>query len=1088
MAVLMTPPKMQFLDDDGNPLALGKVYTYEAGTTTPKATYTTAAGDVANANPVILDASGRANIWLVGSYDFKLTDANDVEIYTQPNVTAFTALPASSDSFFQSFSGDGSEVAFTLSEDLGTDEKAILVFVNDGLEDHVTNGTFATDTGWTKGSGWTITGGEAVASSASADLSQTSAVTLVEGQAYIITYTITRSAGSVTPSIGGTDGTSRSSAGTYVESIIAGSDQILKFTGSGFTGTVDDVTVTPANSEGFNIQNPSAFTISGTTLTFTSAPPTGTNNIFVFAPSLLVGAASSAAADAAASATAAAASEVAAAASETSAEEWAVGTFVRGISGGGSAKDWSNYTGGTVDDSELSAKAYAQSDLTGASGGSAKDWAQTAENSVVASGEYSAKHYAAKAAASAALVLPQQKLDATAAPTSSDDVNDGYGIGSIWVDITHDRSYVCLDATVANAAWKSISFDNINVKDYGAVGDGVTDDSAAFTAAIAAANTIVTGSGSSALATATLFIPPGNYSIETGTTIAGCNLSIKSLGKQTVRLTLGTGVVFLTSTGTVTRFTCIDSVTTVGGAGFFNHTSTNANVQGICEVSGNEFYDYTGTAVGTLSSDFPYWTVERNLFQGTTSLTSFGFVHMGRATGLSLRANAFTRNKYHAKIAMNGNNQLIEQNDFIRFTNGGGSPALTDIWLIPKSTQTDAGRNTRISHNKFGNENANAADYRILVADEGSGTNGFDKSHATTESSGYVTNVIVKDNIIYGDTQSMIYSYTYQIRHWQIHVDNYDRTGNDNYILEYDAAVTWPVEFRTIDNNFIYVGNRYDVTEGEAPLVSNELGNMLIASDPLNIMQGKLGAIQQYPSGGAVGFTNLLDNTDATAFSTGSASLSGITDALGGSNAATATFSSSGGAVFEGIDESLVIPGMVAWYEIDIKQSSTLPMTTIALQIQRSSNSTPAFRRVITVPSDWTTIRFPWIPKQNGESISFYIHPIGYDSGVATKIDIGRPRLYHCSEPVHPLLNYLEVTTTYDPGSLADGAGETSGDITVTGAELGDFVEVAAPYDLQGILATAYVSAADTVKIRLQNETGGTIDLASGVWKVRVKK
>jgi len=30
----------------------------------------------------------------------------------------------------------------------------------------------------------------------------------------------------------------------------------------------------------------------------------------------------------------------------------------------------------------------------------------------------------------------------------------------------------------------------------------------------------------------------------------------------------------------------------------------------------------------------------------------------------------------------------------------------------------------------------------------------------------------------------------------------------------------------------------------------------------------------------------------------------------------------------------------------------------------------------------------------------------------------------------------------------------------------------------------AYVSAADTVTIRLQNETGGTIDLASGTWKV----
>lgn len=43
-----------------------------------------------------------------------------------------------------------------------------------------------------------------------------------------------------------------------------------------------------------------------------------------------------------------------------SAKEWAVGTFTRGIAGGGSAKDWATYIGGTVDDSGYSAKKYSQ--------------------------------------------------------------------------------------------------------------------------------------------------------------------------------------------------------------------------------------------------------------------------------------------------------------------------------------------------------------------------------------------------------------------------------------------------------------------------------------------------------------------------------------------------------------------------------------------------------------------------------------------------------------------------------------------------------------------------------------------------------
>lgn len=79
----------------------------------------------------------------------------------------------------------------------------------------------------------------------------------------------------------------------------------------------------------------------------------------------------------------------------------------------------------------------------------------------------------------------------------------------------------------------------------------------------------------------------------------------------------------------------------------------------------------------------------------------------------------------------------------------------------------------------------------------------------------------------------------------------------------------------------------------------------------------------------------------------------------------------------------------------------------------------------------------------------------------------------------------LSGSATLDPTSLVDGAGATM-TITVTGAALGDFAMVAAPYDLSGISVTAYVSAASTVSVRIQNESGGTLDLASGTWKALV--
>lgn len=92
MTVLSPQPKMQFTTAAGVPLSGGKVYTYIAGTTTPQATFTDYTGATPNTNPVILNSRGEANIWLGGAlYKFKLTDANDVEIWTVDYISAPTS-------------------------------------------------------------------------------------------------------------------------------------------------------------------------------------------------------------------------------------------------------------------------------------------------------------------------------------------------------------------------------------------------------------------------------------------------------------------------------------------------------------------------------------------------------------------------------------------------------------------------------------------------------------------------------------------------------------------------------------------------------------------------------------------------------------------------------------------------------------------------------------------------------------------------------------------------------------------------------------------------------------------------------------
>ena len=63
----------QFFDNNGVPLAGGLIYTYQAGSSTPLVTYTDNAGTIANANPIVLDSSGRVpnEIWMLAGYSYK---------------------------------------------------------------------------------------------------------------------------------------------------------------------------------------------------------------------------------------------------------------------------------------------------------------------------------------------------------------------------------------------------------------------------------------------------------------------------------------------------------------------------------------------------------------------------------------------------------------------------------------------------------------------------------------------------------------------------------------------------------------------------------------------------------------------------------------------------------------------------------------------------------------------------------------------------------------------------------------------------------------------------------------------------------
>lgn len=82
----------------------------------------------------------------------------------------------------------------------------------------------------------------------------------------------------------------------------------------------------------------------------------------------------------------------------------------------------------------------------------------------------------------------------------------------------------------------------------------------------------------------------------------------------------------------------------------------------------------------------------------------------------------------------------------------------------------------------------------------------------------------------------------------------------------------------------------------------------------------------------------------------------------------------------------------------------------------------------------------------------------------------------------------FEVIATINVDDLAEAAGDND-TIAVPGVALGDMVVgISLGVDVAGLIVTGWVSAADVVTIRFQNETGGSVNLAETTIKVLVAR
>jgi hypothetical protein len=238
----------------------------------------------------------------------------------------------------------------------------------------------------------------------------------------------------------------------------------------------------------------------------------------------------------------------------------------------------------------------------------------------------------------------------------------------------------------------------------GADPTGERDSSDAFRAAVATDKPV--------------YVPPGTY------TYLGPGLDHKSphivgAGQTPTTINLGADTTFIDSNQRWWSLT-LKGIRFNGGSGHVRNRYEGVNVNDYQVVTDCAFIGYSRTSISTNSVDGPYWKIERNIFRANNFHSSMGIALNGWTDGSSIANNSFLRNRVHVKLARGGNNTYIANCDFLRFGPPEGYPRI-DVWFTPAPNDVNCGGGMVLTRCKFGNENLDPADFKIVYADEGEG-------------------------------------------------------------------------------------------------------------------------------------------------------------------------------------------------------------------------------------------------------------------------------------------------------------------------------------------------------------------------------
>jgi len=530
----------------------------------------------------------------------------------------------------------------------------------------------------------------------------------------------------------------------------------------------------------------------------------------------------------------------------------------------------------------------------------------------------------------------------------------------------------------------------ISVSDYGAVGDGTTDDTIAIETALAA----------SPLPDSTIYFPPGRY-VYTGLGLLfdGSRKQIRVIGAAMGASTiiLGSSSYFIHCNGLLTSMVLRD-MNFEGGKGAVAHTFTGDNVKGTYLIQNCRFKNYTECAIASDANDMPYWKIRDCYFDAANTTGGIGIALGQGSDGSVIDSCDFYRGRIGIKLRR-GNNVVISSCSWAcPSPDNSGGPRIA-IWVVPFTSPANAGDGFKVLGCRFGNENLVAGDLRVLFADAQPGaTNGVQLPELNADSAGYMQGAIIANSTFIdnsNDAYPMVYSTTPNVRWAQIHHNFRAGFTDTSHVIRFRTAPAFPDRLNS--TNVFGPDSGLNYTEQLTPPASNAEG-IGYWQDPQGFHQ-RSNTIRNWSSGSSPSFKEVL-SVPTTSFTEVSSSKSNVTDAYGGADAVVWTMASGSATLSCTLTREFIV-GMPTWVEFDVSSpQGGNPAAEFSVSI-REVPSVFHWRRVIAVPAagdGWVSYAFCFAPRTTGQGQAKIVFAATGESEAERTVNLGRTRVYQANE------------------------------------------------------------------------------------------